>query len=86
MSSLTLFSAGLDYIPGILNFVNFQPPGDSVACSAIEVVDDRVALEEEERFLLFLIAVGGQIMIGEMSQTTVIIHDNDGMTLAFFLL
>ena len=81
-----MLSAGLDYIPGFLNFVSFQPPGDSVTCTTIEVVDDRVALEEEERFLLFLTAVGGQIMIGEMGQTTVIIQDNDGMPLTFCLL
>lgn len=61
-----------------MNFVNFQPPGDSVVCSSIEIIDDSLALEEEERFLIFPTLVEGQITIGELSQATVTIQDNDG--------
>ena len=44
----------------------------------MEVIDDELALEEEERFLVHLSPVDGQITIGEMDQVTVTILDDDG--------
>ena len=72
-------SAGLDYDPGILNFVNFQPPGDSVVCTTFEIIDDLVAMEEEEMFVIDVTGVEGQITIAEMCRATVTIQDNDGI-------
>ena len=73
------FAAGLDYDPGILNFVNFQPPGDSVVCTTFKIIDDLVAMEEEELFVIDVTGVEGQISIAEMCRTTVTIQDNDGI-------
>ena len=66
---LSIYIAGLDYIPGIMNLVTFQPPGDSVVCTRFEIIDDMIALENNETFV---------VHFGN-NQTTVTILDNDGM-------
>ena len=72
-------SAGLDYVTEILNIVNFQPPGDSVVCTTIEIIDDLLALENEEMLVLDLTVLEGQVTLGGNRKSTVKIQDNDGM-------
>ena len=71
--------AGLDYFPGIVNLVSFQPAGDSVVCTSFEIIDDLLALEEDERFVVDFAPEEGEFQVGGNSQTAVIIQDNDGM-------
>ena len=68
----------MDYIPGILNFVNFQPPGDSVVCTTFEIIDDLLGLEDEEEFIIDVGVFEGPVEIGSNNRTVVIIQDDDG--------
>ena len=78
MNHSFLHSAGLDYIPGILNFVNFQPPGDSVVvCTTFEIIDDRLGLEDVERFVIDVAPFEGPVEIGTINRTVINIEDND---------
>ena len=57
------------------------PTGNDTACTAIAVVDDRVALEGEEQFTVELTLPPGEpagLLLGTNSQTTITITDNDG--------
>jgi len=60
--------------------LNFQPPGDSVVCTSFEIIDDLLALEEEEKFVVDVGPEEGDVEIGENNHTTVTIVDNDGTT------
>ena len=75
----SLHPAGLDYVPGILNFVNFQPPGDSVVCTSFEIIDDLLGLEDVERFFIDVVAFEGPVEIGRINRTVISIEDNDSM-------
>ena len=70
--------AGLDYVPGGARLVTFQPPGDSVLCTAFEIIDDQLGLEGEERFVVHLRPEDGDVQIGSTDQATVTIWDDDG--------
>lgn len=74
-----LNTAGLDYVPGILNIVNFQPPGNSVVCTTFDIIDDLIALEDEETFVIDVTVDEGPIEIGDTNRTVVSIKDDDGM-------
>ena len=79
--------AGLDYLPDIvdmnmdmnMNLVTFQPAGDAVVCISFAIIDDMLALEEDERFVVDFGPEEGEFQVGGNSQTAVIIQDNDGM-------
>ena len=75
----TLSAAGLDYVPGISNLAVFQPPGNSVVCTSFEIIDDLLALEEDEKFIIDTAPEEGEFEIGDNNQTVVTIKDNDGM-------
>ena len=78
MHSIVPPSAGLDYVPGGARLVTFQPPGDSVLCTAFEIIDDQLGLEGEERFVVHLRPEDGDVQIGDNDRVSVIILDNDG--------
>ena len=63
--------------------MNFQPPGNSVVCTSFEIIDDLLALEDEERFVIDVTASEGPIEIGDTSRTVVSIEDDDGMWARF---
>ena len=69
--------ADLDYIPGILNFVNFQPPGDSAVCTTFEIIDDMIGLEDVERFVIDVVSFDGSVVIGRINRTVINIEDSD---------
>ena len=71
------FPAGQDYVPGILNSVNFQPPGDSVVCTSFEIIDDLLGLEDVERFVIDVAPFEGPVTIGRINRTVISIEDND---------
>ena len=71
-------TADLDYSPGILNLVTFQPPGNSVVCTRFEIIDDPLALEGEEKFVIDVSPRLGQVRIGRKNRTVITIEDNDG--------
>lgn len=47
-------------------------------CTSFEIIDDSIALEEEEIFMVDFRPEEGEFTIGENFQTTVTIQDNDG--------
>ena len=73
--------AGLDYIPGTVgtNLIGFQPPGDSVVCTSFRIIDDLLALEEDEKFVIDVDTGEGPVEIGSNNRTEVTIEDNDGI-------
>lgn len=77
---IVLELAGLDYVPGVTNLAAFQPPGDSVVCTSFEIIDDLLALEEDEKFVVDVGPEEGDVEIGDNNHTTVTIVDNDGTT------
>lgn len=47
-------------------------------CTSFEIIDDSIALEEDEVFVVNFSPEEGEFTIGDNSQTKVTIHDNDG--------
>ena len=65
-------------MPGISNLAIFQPAGNSVVCTSFEIIDDLLALEENEKFIIDFAPEEGNFEIGDNNQTVVTIKDNDG--------
>lgn len=76
---LITYLAGQDYVPGLLNFVNFQPPGNATACTSFDIIDDQIGLEDLESFIVDVIPIQGPVRIGRINRTVVHIEDNDSM-------
>lgn len=70
--------ADLDYTSRTANRITFQSAKDSVVCTSFEIIDDSIALEEEETFVVDFRSEEGEFAIGDNIQTTVTIQDNDG--------
>ena len=49
-----------------------------MVCTVFEIVDDQVAMELEERFVVDLSIVEGQVNIGQVARVVVTIQDNGG--------
>ena len=47
-------------------------------CTEFEIIDDPIALEGEERFVVDISSEEGPVTIGNTSRAIVIIQDNDG--------
>lgn len=47
-------------------------------CTSFDIIDDLIALEEEEIFVVDFRPEEGDFTIGDNFQTTVTIQDNDG--------
>ena len=75
----------MDFVPGDHNLVSFQPSGDSVACTNFEILDDLIALEDVEIFLIDVRIVEGPAEIGLSDLTVVIIEDDDGNMLCIIM-
>ena len=71
-------TAGFDYLPGNQNLVTFEPSGDSVVCTSFIIIDDVIALEGVERFVIDVVPGEGRIDIGRNNRTVITIEDNDG--------
>lgn len=76
-----LSSDGMDFISGTPRSVTF-PAGvvGSTRCIEIKIIDDSIALENDEGFNMDFEFINGMgLSKGAIPQTTVIIIDNDGM-------
>jgi len=65
-------------VPGVTNLAAFQPSGDSVVCTSFEIIDDLLALEEDEKFVVDVGPEEGDVEFGDNNRTTVTILDDDG--------
>lgn len=65
-------------MPGVSNLAAFQPAGDSVVCTSFEIIDDLLALEEDEKFVVDVGPEEGDVEFGDNNRTTVTILDDDG--------
>jgi len=65
-------------VPGVTNLATFQPSGDSVVCTSFEIIDDLLALEEDEKFVVDVGPEEGDVEFGDNNRTTVTILDDDG--------
>ena len=75
----SIWPGGTDF-EQVSRTVTFTAESDT-ACTAITVVDDRVALEGSEQFTVELTLPPGQpgLQLGTDRQTTITITDNDGI-------
>ena len=62
-----------------MDLVGFQPPGDSEVCTSFGIIDDLLALEEDDKFAIHVDTAQGPVEIGPNNRTNVTIEDNDGV-------
>lgn len=57
----------------------FRTPGNSISCTTFDIIDDKIALEENETFSIEVVPVAGPVEIGRKNRAMITIEDDDGM-------